>query len=92
MLVLLTSRSECRSHLLLFGLSLLELLQRFGEGRVGGDQAGLEHRKFLVGLPQLLIEGSHLHRLFLFFFGRFDQAIVVEFDGHLEGLNGLTEF
>ena len=41
-LVLLTGRGQCCSHLLLFGLSLLKLLQCFGEGRVGGDQVGLE--------------------------------------------------
>ena len=91
-LIFLTGRGEGLSDLLFLQLGFFELLERLGERKVGRFQARPERRQFFVGLAELLLDPQRFLCLIFLFLGGLVEPVVVELDGHLKGLNGLSEF
>ena len=55
-------------------------------------QTGDKGLKFGICFVELFVHCQSFFLFFLFFPSRFLKAVVIEFDGDLEGLNRLTEF
>ena len=91
MLVLFSCGSQCIPDALLFCLRFLEFAHGLRKGIVCGFKIGNKRIEFILGLRELFRNGLGLGDFFLFFLRRFKQAVVVEFNGDLERLNGLTE-
>ena len=51
-----------------------------------------ERLEFFLCFVELLGNGQRFLVFFIFFPNRFQQSVVVEFNRHLESLNGLTQF
>ena len=91
MLVLFSSGCQGFANALLFGPGLFKVRKGLLEGVVGRFKTRHKRLKFVVGLAELLPEHICFLGLLRLFVGCLLQAVVVEFNRYVKGLNGLAE-